>query len=247
MKYLTFILTILLLLPEMGFTQTPDGNDILRQIDSNLSAENMIATSTMVIRGRRASRSITAKSWIQGTEQSFTEYLSPPREAGTKMLKLEDQLWIYSPQTDRTIRIAGHMLRQSVMGSDLSYEDMMEDPKLENMYSAEVIGEEEINGRDCWILELTARVDDIAYHSRRIWVDKERMIALKENRYAKSGKLLKTAEIQEVMRQEGRWYPERMTFKDALSQGEGTEYIIESIEFNAEIPEYIFTRASLRR
>lgn len=247
MRYLTIILSLFLLLPEMGLAQMPDGNQILREIDSNLSAKNMILTSTMVIHGRRASRSVTAKSWIQGTEKSFTEYLSPPREAGTKMLKLEDELWMYSPQTDRTIRIAGHMLRQSVMGSDLSYEDMMEDPKLENMYSAEVVGEEEFNGRDCWVVELTAKEDNIAYHSRKMWVDKERMISVKENRYAKSGKLLKTAEIREVMRQEGRWYPKNSIFKDALSQGEGTEYIIDSIEFNADIPDYIFTTASLRR
>jgi hypothetical protein len=36
------------------------------------------------------------------------------------MLKLGDQLWTFSPSTDRTIQIAGHMLRQSVMGSDMS-------------------------------------------------------------------------------------------------------------------------------
>ena len=247
MRYLILILTIMLTMPEIGLGQQPDGNEILRRIDENLSAENMVATTTMVIHGRRASRSVTAKSWIQGTEKSFTEYLSPPREAGTKMLKLEDELWMYSPQTDRTIRIAGHMLRQSVMGSDLSYEDMMEDPKLENMYTAQIIGEEEYDARNCWVVQLTAKTDDIAYHSRKMWVDKERMIALKENRYAKSGKLLKTAEIEEVMRQEGRWYPKQSTFKDVLSQGEGTEYIIDSIEFNAEIPDYIFSRAALRR
>jgi len=247
MRYLILALSLLLIIPAMGLAQTPDGNEVLRRIDENQSAENMIATSTMVIHGRRASRSVTAKSWIQGTEKSFTEYLSPPREAGTKMLKLEDELWMYSPQTDRTIRIAGHMLRQSVMGSDLSYEDMMEDPKLENMYTAEVVGEEVFNDRDCWVLELTATKEDIAYHSRKLWVDKERMIPLKENRYAKSGKLLKTAEIREVMREQGRWYPKNMIFKDALSQGKGTEYIIESIEFNADIPDYIFTKASLRR
>jgi len=46
------------------------------------------------------------------------------------MLKLGDELWTYTPETDRIIKISGQMLRQSVMGSDLSYEDMMEDRKL---------------------------------------------------------------------------------------------------------------------
>ncbi len=244
MKYLFVFIAIFF--PLIGSAQSPTGGEILRQIDSNLSAENMVLTSTMIIHGRRASRSITAKSWIQGTRKSFTEYLSPPREAGTKMLKLENQLWMYSPQTNRTIRISGHMLRQSVMGSDLSYEDLMEDPKLANMYTAEVIGEVKVNGQDCWVLQLTAKRDDIAYYSRKMWVDKERLIGLKENRYAKSGKLLKTAEIKQVMRTEDRWYPKRMVFKDALSQGKGTEYIIESIDFDVDIPAYRFTKAALR-
>jgi len=60
------------------------------------------------------------------------------------MLKLEDQLWIFSPSTDRIIQISGHMLRQSVMGSDLSYEDMMEDPHLLNHYSGKIDGEENL-------------------------------------------------------------------------------------------------------
>ena len=49
------------------------------------------------------------------------------------------------------------MLRQSVMGSDMSYEDMMEDPKLENLYNATVVGEDTLLERPCWILELKAK------------------------------------------------------------------------------------------
>ena len=102
-------------------------NDIMKAMDKNLNAESRIITSKMVVRGRRNSRTIESKNWVVGTELAFTEYLSPPREAGTKMLKLGEKLYTYSPQTDRVIQISGHMLRQSVMGSDMSYNDMMED------------------------------------------------------------------------------------------------------------------------
>src|SRR6056297_1629901 len=132
----------------------PDADKILEKVDANMSSENRIFESTMTIHGRRNSRTITSKTYTVGDKKSFTEYLSPARERGTKMLKLDDQLWIYSPSTDRTIKISGHMLRQSVMGSDLSYEDMMSDTELQELYNAEVIGEEEINGRQTWMLEL---------------------------------------------------------------------------------------------
>src|SRR5664279_4111478 len=113
----------------------PDGNTLLLKVDQNMSSTNRVFESTMTINGKRNSRTIGSKTMSEGTKKSFTEYLSPASEKGTKMLKLKGQLWIYSPSTDRIIQISGNMLRQSVMGSDLSYEDMMEDPHLLNHYT----------------------------------------------------------------------------------------------------------------
>jgi outer membrane lipoprotein-sorting protein len=241
------LLLVMILFPLSGSTQTPSGEAILKKVDENQIARNREVVYEMVIHGRRGSRTLKARSWIEGAERSFTEYLEPAREKGTKMLKLEDQLWTYSPSTDRIIKISGHMLRQSVMGSDLSYEDMMEDRHLLNLYDAEVIGEDTLLERPCWVLKLTAKVEDVAYHSRDVWVDKERFVALKESRYAKSGKLLKTTEVKSVIKKDDRWVGERVVFKDELKSGEGTEFIIESIEFDVDIPEYIFSKAALKK
>lgn len=225
----------------------PDGSEILARVDSNALATNRVFTSTMIIHGRRGSRTVTSKSYVSGTEKSFTEYLSPPREAGTKMLKLDDQLWTYSPETDRTIRISGHMLRQSVMGSDLSYEDMMEDKSLSRLYAATVVGDTVKNERPCWILELTATAGDPAYYRRRVWVDQERYVVWREERFAKSGKLLKTTDVKEVMQRDGRWAISHVVFKDELKKGKGTEFILDDLQYDAVIPAYVFTKAALRR
>jgi len=247
MKQTIYSLLLTILMAATALAQSPPtGEEILRRVDANIGSDNKISTAEMIIHGRRGSRSIKSKSWIYGQEKSFTEYLAPAREAGTKMLKLEDQLWTYIPSTDRTIKISGHMLRQSVMGSDLSYEDMMEDPELLDLYQANVIEEVTFLDRPCWVLELTAKTEDISYHSRKIWVDKERYVSLKEERFARSGKLLKIFEVKEVRQIQNRWVPVNMVFKDALKNGEGTEFFIESIEFNADIPDALFTKASLR-
>ena len=239
---------IILILSAMPLlAQYPSGDAVLDAIDANMHSENRVVTASMIIHGRRSSRTIQSRSWVQGTEQSFTEYLAPAREKGTKMLKLEDNLWMFSPSTDRIIQISGHMLRQSVMGSDLSYEDMMEDPELRNQYDAVVVAEESVDGRSCWVVELTANSEEVAYHFRKIWVDKQRNIPLKQDLLAKSGKLLKTMELSNVVYIDNRWYPKTMTFKDMLKTGKGTEFIVDEIEFDVEIPAYIFTKAALRR
>lgn len=223
------------------------GKEIIEKVDKNMFAENSITESDMIIHGKRRDRTVTSKTWSVGTKQSFSEYLSPAREAGTKMLKTEDKLWIYTPQTDRIIQISGHMLRQSVMGSDLSYEDMMDDRKILEMYNAKRIGEETIEGRKTYVVELTAKVDDVAYHSQKMWVDSERFVPLKQEMYAKSGQLLKQMELKDVKKVQGRWYPMTAIYKDMLKDGKGTEYRITKIDFNQEIPDYIFTKAALKK
>lgn len=221
--------------------------EILEKVDRNMSSENRVFESTMTIHGKRNSRTITSRTWSVGDDKAFTEYLSPAREEGTKMLKLEDQLWIYSPSTDRTIQISGHMLRQSVMGSDLSYEDMMEDRKMTDIYDATVSSTENIEGRAVWVLDLKARVEDVAYASRREWIDRERFVPLKEELFAKSGQLLKRSVLSNVIQVQGRWFPTTVVYKDMMKQGEGTEFRITSIKFDQEIDEYLFSKAALKQ
>jgi outer membrane lipoprotein-sorting protein len=225
----------------------PDGNAVLGAVDANAGSRNKRLEAEMVIHGRRGTRTVRSRSWIEGTRQSFTEFLAPAREKGTKMLKQEDRLWTYSPDTDRIIKISGHLLRQAVMGSDLSYEDLMEDPQLSALYTAETAGVDTVLGRACWVLDLTSRGGDIAYHARRVWVDREWSVLLREERYAKSGTLLKTTEVKEVKEVEGRWVAHHVIFRDILKGGEGTEFLLQTIDFDVDIPDHVFSKAALRR
>jgi len=222
--------------------------DIIKEMDKNMNAKSRILTSKMIVHGRRSSRTIESKSWVVGIDKAFTEYLSPPREAGTKMLKLGDKLWTYSPQTDRVIQISGHMLRQSVMGSDMSYNDMMEDKPMEELYEATVERAIEINGRDHWIIMLEAKIKGLAYPKRKVWIDKEYLLPMKEELYAKSGKLLKTSTMSDVKKVQGRWFPSRFNFRDELKRNsKGTEWVIDKIEFDIEISKSRFSKALLRK
>jgi outer membrane lipoprotein-sorting protein len=222
--------------------------DIIKAMDNNLNAKSRVMTSKMVVHGRRAIRTIESRSWVVGIDLAFTEYLSPPREAGTKMLKDGDKLWTYSPQTDRVIQISGHMLRQSVMGSDMSYNDMMEDRPLMDLYEATLESSVEINGRDHWAVLLTAKVKGLSYPMRRAWIDKEYLLPMKEELYAKSGKLLKTSTMDGIKKVQGRWFPTRFIFKDELRRNsKGTEWIIDDIQFDVDIPDSRFSKALLRK
>ena len=241
---------LFILLFSFLFSIDPDISvtEIIKKIDFNLNSKNRFMKSKMIIHGRRASRTIVSKSWVVGVNKAFTEYIYPARESGSKMLKIDDRLYIYSPQTDRIIQISGHMLRQPVMGSDMSYNDILEDKPLNDIYKATLEGEELINERKCYIVYLEAIIEGLAYPKRRAWVDVEYFLPIKEELYAKSGKLLKSSSMDGIRKIQDRWFPTVFIFKDELKKGsQGTEWIIEEISFNVDIPNSRFLKSNLRK
>jgi len=224
----------------------PSGKTILDKVDNNMSSKNRVSTSKMIIEGARNTRTMEMKSWSVGDQKSFSEYLAPAREKGTKMLKLDNKLWIYSPTTDRTVQISGHMLRQSVMGSDVSYEDMMNDTPLLEQYKAEVTAEEVIDGRKCYVITLIAILPEVNYYKQKMWVDEERFVPLRIDMYAKSGKLLKQSTLSDVKKVQGRWFPMSIVYKDMLKTGAGTKMVFDEIQFDVSISESIFNKSNLK-
>ncbi|MCL5019921.1 MAG: outer membrane lipoprotein-sorting protein, partial [Patescibacteria group bacterium] len=143
-----------------------DPKEIIRRVDNNLVPESSKSQTTMIIyeRGRKYEKQMT--SYGEGQKRSFAEFNSPPRDKGTKFLKIEDNMWMYMPSVEKVIKIAGHMLRQSMMGSDFSYEDILEARKLLEKYNPILQKKEQFDGRDCYVLELTAIAHDVTYYRR---------------------------------------------------------------------------------
>ena len=111
---------------------------------------------------------------------------------------------------ERVQKISGHMLRQGMMGSDLSYEDMMEFSDWRQAYTATVQGEVPCGSSTCWSLELLARDDTIAYPRRVVSVDQQTGLPVMQELYALSGMLLKTWTMEDPVAHGERWYPQRM-------------------------------------
>jgi len=164
------------------------------------------------------------------------------------MLKLGDQMWIYMPSIDRVQKISGHMLRQGMMGSDVSYEDMMASREMRSRYRSTVTGDSTRDGRACWALELIATDDTVSYPKRVMHVDKETYIPLEQELYALSGMLLKSWRMSEVKTfPGGRRFATRMTIIDHLKKGSRTELRLDEMEFGVKLQGEIFARRWLER
>ncbi len=133
------------------------------------------------------------------------------------------------------------------MGSDLSYEDMLEDVKISRAYDATFDRFEDFEGIRSAVLTLKARDVTKTYQTRKAWVDPDRWIVLREERYAKSGKLLKRIGFRDYFKIEGRLFPKRMVFQDLLKRDTKTTYIFDEIEFDVKIPKRYFSQSILKR
>jgi outer membrane lipoprotein-sorting protein len=225
----------------------PTAEQVLDRLDHNLTFSARRTRMVMTVEGRRT-RSYELVSYGRGEEDAAVEYAAPPRDKGTRMLKLGDELWIYLPTVDKVQKISGHMLRQGMMGSDLSYEDMMASRELRKRYTATVAGEGTIDSRPCWKLELKAKDDGVTYPRRVSWIDKESFVPLRQELYALSGMLLKTWTMSDVKDFPGnRKFPTRMTIQDQVKKESVTRLEFKEIEFGVQFPQEIFSLRWLER
>ena len=233
--------------PLLKSAEAIDPQKLLEQVDDNLWSNTKFISGRLIIDNGRKIRTLTQDSWMEGVTRSYSHYKSPAREKGTKMLKIKGKLWMYTPRTDRKILIAGHLLRQSMMGSDLSYEDMMEDHKLSKSYSATFDTFTNIDGVKCAVLNLSARDKKTTYQTRKVWINPNDKTVLKEERFAKSGKLLKRILFKDYELISGKKFPRTMIFKDLLKKNTKTTYKFDVIKFDINIPPSYFSQSILKR
>lgn len=247
-KNIALILIISIFMLTISFSQSMMAitvEEIIDKRDDNEYVNSARIEAKMIITnsGREMTKEMVS---ISDGENAFVEFTNP-RDRGTKYLKKDDNLWMFFPDAEEVVKISGHMMNQGMMGSDFSYQDIMESSKLTELYNFELIEEEDYGGRTCYLLEGTAvEGKEVSYYRRKIWIDKERFIALKEELYAQSGRLLKVSEVTEVDEFEGRYFPVKSIMENKLREDTSTEFIVEKIEFNPDINEDIFTIENLQ-
>lgn len=219
--------------------------EIIQKRDDNEYFDTAQVESEMIIvnGNRRIVKTMT--SYVEGDNGLVV--FNNPRDRGSKFLKRGDDLWMFFPEAEDLVKISGHMLNQGLMGSDFSYQDLMESDKLTDLYQFKLTGEAEIEGRPCYVLEGIAREGKkVSYYRRKSWVDKDRFVGLKEELYARSGRLLKLMNVTKVEKLEGRWYPMVSVMEDKLRKNTWTEFIIKSIEFNPKLSAGTFTLENMK-
>ncbi|MDR2098301.1 MAG: outer membrane lipoprotein-sorting protein [Spirochaetaceae bacterium] len=226
--------------------QTPSAADLLKKVDDNEVYSTIYYEGEMTIeyQGKRFVK--TMKAWARSNNDSFIEFTNPD-DAGTKYLKKDGRLYVYSPDTEEVMLISGQMLKESMMGSDMSYEDVVTNATLASRYNPAITGAEIFNGRDCWLLELNAKTKTESYAKRRLWIDKENGDLVHYELYALSGAKLKQYTLDEAKVFGGRRFPVKSELSDMLRKNSKTILTMNNVILDQPIADSVFSRRNLER
>ena len=243
-------ITLLLVVAGIAFSQTPSAAALLKQVDDNEIYKTIQYEADMIIdyNGRRYVK--TMKTWARQNTDSFVEFTNS-EDRGTRYLKKGGRLYVYSPDTEQVTLISGHMLKESMMGSDLSYEDAIDNEGLSARYDPVLAGSGTWSfsgtNRECWILELTAKKKTESYPKRKLWVDKQTGDCLHYELYALSGAKLKEYTLLKVEMIAGRRFPVEVEMRDLLRRGSKTTFVMRNVVLDQPIADSVFSQRNLER
>ena len=241
-RILLFVLTVLVMVFSASFVGAIDAQYIIKEADKARAPGDSFSFELEVISKKpdRKDEISKFKILVKGRDKSLVKFTYPKRDKGKVMLMVGNNLWIYIPTSRNPIRISQQQrLIGQVSNGDVVRTNFSQD------YFASLLEEIELEGKNCYLLELIAKSNEVAYHRIIYWVEKGSFNPVKSEFYTISGKLLKSAYYQGYKDILGRERITQMVIADNLREGQTSimEYSNMKIE---EFPDHIFQKSYLK-
>ena len=229
--------------------QAQNATEIVKRADDKMRGEESgISVMSMRIIRPTWERTIEFKTWGKGTEKSLVLITAPAKEKGQTFLKLDREMWSWNPTISRTIKLPPSMLSQGWMGSDFTNDDLLNQRSIVVDYTHEIIGEEKLENRDCYIIELLPKEDaPVVWGKIIFWITKTDDLLLKSEYYDEDEYLVKTELGKEIKNMNGRIIPTVFELIPADEEGNKTVVTFISIQFNVPIDDSFFSIQSMKR
>jgi len=240
------IITILVFISSLTGAQNIE--EIIKKADEKFRGNSSKGELTMIIERPTWSRTVSMKNWTLGNEYSLIYITAPAKEKGQVFLKREREMWNWVPNIERMIKIPPSMMMQSWMGSDFTNDDLVSESSLVEDYNHKLLGEEKIEGYDCYKIELIPHDDaPVVWGKLMMWVSKEEYHWLKAEYYDEENYLVKTEVMSDIKKMDDRVMPTRLEMIPEDEEGHKTILIFENMEFNIDLKESFFSQQNMKR
>ena len=251
------LLSATLLIAATSFAQS--ANEIAKKVHDLPNGKTSSSTISITLidkNGKTRGREIASYTMKDGTTDKTVLVFKTPRDvAGISYLSydypdkadgstVDSDSWIYLPAMKKVRRVSGSSKDDDFQGTDFTYDDLGNRNLSKDNFA--ILGEEKVNGADCWILEAKAK-DSKAKISRRVsWVDKKTFVTYKGEYYDKQNRLQKTLICENIKQIKGYWTTQKMTMTNVQTNHK-TVYEVNNLKYDEKVNESYFTVSALER
>lgn len=200
-----------LLLTNFAFAANVDVNDIVKKADQKRGLGNVSHSFKVTITNSGDAKVEVYKVSFKDMNASLTEQLEPERAKGRKMLMKDYDMWLFTPNIKKPLRIS---LEQKLSG-EVSYGDIAKTNYAED-YDAKLLSTEKVNNKEVYKIELTAKNKKVTYGKIEYLVDTKDNNPVEAIFFALSGKPLKRAEFLDFKPVKGQSRSTKMLIHDYL-------------------------------
>ncbi|MDO9181678.1 MAG: outer membrane lipoprotein-sorting protein [Bacteriovorax sp.] len=150
---------------------------------------------------------------VKDSKSTLTEQMEPERARGRKMLMKEYDIWLFTPNIKKAVRISlEQKLTGEVSNGDVATTNYAED------YEAKILGLEKLNNIDTYHLELIAKNNKVTYRKIEYIVSQKDFTPMKATYFALSGKTLKIATFSDLKNIQGMTRVTKMIIQDYIQK-----------------------------
>jgi len=250
------ILATLIALPVLSFAGDKiSGQQIVENVYNRQTGNDQQADLTMsLINSRGDERVRTIKQFTKdfsAMEKKIMFFKTPADVRNTSFMnwsyddenKADDQ-WIYLPALKKIKRISSDSKSDYFMGSDFTYDDLGDRHPSQDTHK--LIGEEMINGENCYVVESIPKDEDYMYSKTMTWIIKDKWIGLKKDFYDEDKDLLKTLTVKKFEKISGYWTI-LSTEMHNVQKNHTTRMQLDNVKIDTGIADNQFTERMMRR
>lgn len=230
----------------MSFAQ--DATEIVRKADEHAKSKTSVAEITIQIIRPTWSREMSMKTWIKGNDLAMLLITGPAKDKGIVYLKRKKEVWNWIPSIERNIKLPPSMMSQSWMGTDFTNDDLVKEASVVVDYNHHLIGEQEIDARDCYKIQMIPKPEAaIIWGKVILWVDKKDFMMLRAEYYDEENELINTMTTGDIKMLGGKLLPSRMEMIPHDKKGNKTIMIYNSLVFDTPVDDGFFSTQNMLR
>jgi outer membrane lipoprotein-sorting protein len=225
--------------------EPPDFQKVLEAIDRNgdFGSLDYSALFTVVTQKPNEKDSVMEVRLFRRDEHDQMVWImqKPEAQKGQGFLRVDENIWMYDPESGK---FSHSTMKETIQNSKAKSSDLKKTTYGQD-YEVAAWEEGMLGKYPVYVLSLKAKNNEVSYPSLKLSIRKDKPLALKEEDYSLSGRLMRTVLFPpRYIEVAGRTVYSQMLIEDELNKGEKSQLTTSDVSV-ARLPDATFSKAFL--